>query len=469
MSCYLGRKGYTLIKSTYDNEVLEKTKLELVAKPINGMQQHQNKTVDNSKKKNGYYTLVQMLNDPYNKTFPVFRESKKRLYIPRFFGFKTFGQCSNQLDISGGSIEIPFCGSLRENQVPVVDAYMKSLSKGGGILELECAYGKTVIALNIISRIKKKTIVIVHKQFLMNQWVQRIEQFLPTARIGKIQGATIDIEDKDIVIGMLQTLSMKTFDKNQFDSFGLTIVDECHHISSEVFSCALFNLVTPYMLGLSATMERKDGTSYVIKMFLGEVVFKGKNDECHNVTVKGFTYSQKFNDEYNSVLLDYKGNVQYSKMISKLCNFEPRSNFIVEILKIMITENPNQQVMILGHNKCLLKYLYENIDFATKGYYVGGMKEVDLKASELKQIIIATFSMASEALDIKTLTTLLMATPKTDIEQCVGRILRQKNASSPLIIDIIDEHNPFRNQWYKRKQFYKSKGYNIIETSLKDE
>lgn len=297
----------------------------------------------------------------------------------------------------------------------------------------------------------------------MNQWIQRINQFLPTAKIGKIQGTTIDIDDKDIVIGMLQTLSMKTFEKEQFDSFGLTIVDECHHISSEVFSCALFNIVTPYMMGLSATMERKDGTSYVIKMFLGDVVFQGKNQESHNVKVSGYIFSQKFNDDYNSVLLDYKGNVQYSKMISKLCNFEPRSQFIIGILKQLILVDPKQQIMILGHNKCLLNYLYNHVDFATKGYYVGGMKEADLKESETKQIIIATFSMASEALDIKTLSTLLLATPKTEIEQCVGRILRQKNACDPHIIDIIDEHNPFRNQWYKRKQFYLSKGYKVFE------
>lgn len=165
--------------------------------------------------------------------------------------------------------------------------------------------------------------------------------------------------------------------------------------------------------------------------------------------------------------MDYKGNVQYSKMISKLCTFTPRSDFIVEIVRNMLLENPNQQIMILAHNKNILKYLFETIasrQIATVGYYVGGMKKEALNESENKKVIIATYSMASEALDIKTLTTLIMATPRTDIEQSVGRILRQKHAQ-PIIIDIIDNHPPFKNQWNKRKMFYKSKHYTIQEST----
>jgi hypothetical protein len=72
--------------------------------------------------------------------------------------------------------------------------------------------------------------------------------------------------------------------------------------------------------------------------------------------------------------------------------------------------------------------------------------------------------MASEALDIKTLTTLIMATPKTDIEQSVGRILREKH-TNPIVVDIIDTHDLFKNQWKKRKTFYKKENYKIIYTT----
>ena len=89
------------------------------------------------------------------------------------------------------------------------------------------------------------------------------------------------------------------------------------------------------------------------------------------------------------------------------------------------------------------------------------MKEHMLKESESKKVVIATYAMAAEALDIKTLTTLIMATPKTDIEQSVGRILRTKH-SNPIVVDIIDNHDIFKNQWRKRKQFYKRENYKII-------
>jgi superfamily II DNA or RNA helicase len=92
------------------------------------------------------------------------------------------------------------------------------------------------------------------------------------------------------------------------------------------------------------------------------------------------------------------------------------------------------------------------------------MKQKDLKISETKQILIATYAMASEGLDIKTLTTLVLATPKTDIEQSVGRILRVKD-NNPLIIDLVDKHDIFKKQWLKRRLFYHKNGYTINYTN----
>jgi len=220
------------------------------------------------------------------------------------------------------------------------------------------------------------------------------------------------------------------------------------------------------MLGLSATMNRKDGTTKVFKMFLGDVIYKGKRDEERNVTVRAIEYKVD-DEEFNEVKLDFRGKPAYSTMISKLCEYNRRSEFILKVLSDMFLENPNQQILILGHNRNLLKYLYDAIahrNITTVGYYVGGMKEKDLKISETKHAVIGTFSMASEALDIKSLTTLIMATPKTDIEQSVGRILREKH-SSPVVVDIIDSHQLIKNQWNKRKTFYKRENYKIIYTN----
>jgi len=445
MNTYLGQKGYTLSKNELSIEKQVKIRNDLTIKP---------------------FTMGAPLND--TKTFPAYRESPNKFYVPYYYGVEKFGPPKQYKISEGNDIDLEFNGKLRENQEIVVNKYLEHVHKvgfGGGLLELPCAYGKTVLSLNIISHLKKKTFIIVHKEFLMNQWIERIQQFLPTAKVGKIQGPVIDIDNKDIVIGMLQSLSMKEYPSSVFESFGLTIIDEVHHISSEVFSNSLFKLVTKYMLGLSATMNRKDGTTSVFKMFLGDIIFKGKRDEERAVTVRAIEYYVD-DDDFNEVKLDFRGKPQYSTMISKLCEYNRRSEFILKILSDMLNENPNQQVMILAHNKNLLKYLHDAIahrNIATVGYYIGGMKESALKETELKKIVIATYAMAAEALDIKTLTTLIMATPKTDIEQSVGRILREKH-SSPIVVDIVDSHDLFKNQWRKRKTFYKKENYKIIYT-----
>ncbi len=447
MNTYLGNKGYTIIKNELSTEQLKDLKNNLIAKPN-----------------------IQNNFGPQQKqpTFLIYRESLQKIYIPRYYGIKHFGLPKKIKIKQGNNIECNFVGSLRPIQQPVVEAFINNIFNGGGLLELPCAFGKTVLSLYIISVLKKKTLIIVHKEFLMNQWIERIEQFIPNMRIGKIQGQIIDIENKDIVIGMLQSLSMKDYPCELFDSFGFTIIDEVHHISSEVFSYALFKIVTPVMLGLSATMNRKDGTTEVFKMFLGDIIFKGKREEEHNVIVKAYDYCVN-DDEFNELKTDYRGNIQYSTMISKLCTYNRRSEFILQIIDSTFKENNNQQMMVLAHNKNILKYLFDAISYrgianGSVGYYIGGMKEVDLKMTESKKVVIATYSMAAEALDIKSLTTLLMATPKTDIEQAVGRILREKH-TNPVVIDIIDQHLPFRNQWRKRKTFYKKQNYKIVHQS----
>lgn len=447
MRTYLGQKGYTIPKNELTIEQQKQIRTDLTIKP---------------------YTPGAP-GGGGEKNFPAYRESSNKLYVPHYYGVEKFGSPKEYKISEGTNINLEFNGSLRENQEIVVKTYIDHVNKckyGGGLLELPCAYGKTVLSLNIISRLKKKTFIIVHKEFLMNQWIERIGQFLPNAKVGKIQGQIIDIDNKDIVIGMLQSISMKEYPASLFESFGLTIIDEVHHISSEVFSNSLFKLVTKYMLGLSATMNRKDGTTKVFKMFLGDIVFKGKRDEERNVIVRAIEYYVD-DDDFNKVITDFRGNPAYSTMISKLCEYNRRSEFILRVLSDMLVENPLQQVMILAHNKNVLKYLHDAIahrNIATVGYYIGGMKETALKETETKKIVIATYSMAAEALDIKTLTTLIMATPKTDIEQSVGRILREKH-SNPIVVDIIDSHDLFKNQWQKRRKFYCKENYKIIHTT----
>ena len=398
--------------------------------------------------------------------FPIYRESPKKFYLPKHYGIQKFGIPLENHNDSGLPIAIDFAGSLRDYQINIVNTYMSNIQKGnfGGLLEIGCGQGKTIMALNILSKLKLKTLVIVHKEFLMNQWIERISQFLPTARVGKIQGQTIDIENKDIVLGMLQSLSMRTYPEDTFSSFGFTIVDETHHIGAEVFVRSLFQVTTKYMLGLSATMTRKDGLTKVFKLFIGDIVYKHIDNQQHNVLVNVHTFTTP-DEDFNDIILNFQGQPQYSSMISKISNFAPRSDFIIEILKHSLHNNPNQQVIILTNNKSMLNYLYDaikhhNVAESSVGYYIGGMKEAELKKSEAYKIILATYAMAAEALDIKTLTTLIMASPKTDVTQSIGRILRTKH-TQPTVIDIADTHDVFQNQLKKRITYYKKQNYTV--------
>jgi superfamily II DNA or RNA helicase len=586
---YLGPKGYSIIKNTLSISQQNKIRNDLTVAPFAPPNSIQKPT-----------------------PFTIYRESPKKLYVPRMYGLEEFGQPDESRISEGDDIQLDFKGDLREYQENIINTYLKEANKSGcGLLEIPCGRGKclgyntpvmmadntikpvqnirngdrvmgddftprtvfgvthgnsvlyrieqtngmtyvvndahiltlfntftqeiedislkdileiehfdpsirnryygirkipngeyilsiirisrvtddtryygfviggnhrfmladytithnTVMALNIISQLQKKTLVIVHKEFLMNQWIERIQQFLPDARIGKIQGPIVDIKNKDIVIGMLQSLSMKDYDAKTFESFGLTIVDETHHIGAEVFCRSLFKVVTKYMLGLSATMNRKDGLTKVFKYFIGNVAYKEKREGDDSVLVKLINYKND-DPDFSETVYNFKGQVHYAIMIRKLCEFNHRTEFVLKVLQDILTSKTNDQIMILAHNKSVLKYLHDAIEhrnIATVGYYVGGMKEAALKETESKQVVIATYAMAEEALDIKTLSCLIMATPKTDVTQAVGRILRMKH-KQPLVVDIVDQHDIFQRQSIKRLRFYKKCNYRIIET-----
>ena len=267
VSTYLGPMGYTIYKECLDGKEQRVIKDELNVRP---------------------YIPKAPVQPP---AYPVFKESGTKYYLPRYYGLKNYGEAEENRLPPGTDIQLLFKGDLRDYQKHIVEVYKKSATDvGGGLLEIPCGRGKTVIALKIIAELRKKTLVIVHKGFLLNQWIERIAEFLPGAKVGRIQGQIIDLDGKDIVIGMLQSLSMKEYPAELFASFGLTIVDECHHISSEVFCRSLQKIMTRYTLGLSATMQRKDGLTKVFKMFLGEIVYSEEREATDTVLVKAIQY-----------------------------------------------------------------------------------------------------------------------------------------------------------------------------------
>ena len=441
MKYNLSRRGYTIPKSKLSKE----NKLEILDKL-------------NVKP----FTFCDFKQE---KGFPVYLESNNNYYIPKYFGIKYFGDNICKKMTSGDTININFNGELREQQENIVNLFMDTCNNdlftkkfsNGGIISLQCGGGKTVIALNIISKLKKKTLVVVHKTFLMDQWKERIQQFIPGAKIGFIKGPDIIIEDCDIVIGMLQSLSQKEYDKNQFDSFGLCVIDEAHHIGAEVFSRSLRSISSWYMLGLSATPKRKDGLSKVFEYYIGPYIYKQTESEKREVNINIFNIAN--NNKYQTEVLNYLKKSNMPKMINNICEFITRTKFICKLVKYILDKgSDNIQILILSDRRNHLNDIYKIIEankICSVGYYVGGMKEIDLKKSESKTLILGTYSMSSEGMDIPSLNTLIMASPKSDIQQSVGRILRKKGDILPTVFDINDNFSSFSNQIKKRKTFYK--------------
>lgn len=447
----LSQRGYVIKKNILTSSEITKIKKDLTVKPL---------------------TFGNFQNDI--KDFRLYKENENKLYLPKSYGIKNFGNpLNNKIENYGQDIDINFKGSLRENQKPVIEAFMNSTTtvNGGGIICLGCGFGKTIISLYILSLLKKKTLVVVHKEFLANQWIDRINFFLPSAKVGKIQQNTIDIDDKDIVIAMLQSISMKDYPTSIFETFGFVIIDECHHLGAEVFSKALPKINTRYMLGLSATPDRKDGLRKVFEFYLGDMVFCIKGREPEKVLVNLIEYNC-INPNFCQEYTNFKGQIIAPKMINQICEDPERLKLIIEELKSLIEQK--RKILILSDRRNHLSEIKNEIDLIYNnitGYYVGGTKQEILKESESKQIILGTYSMASEGMDIPSLNTIILATPKTDVEQSVGRILREKKEVrlfDPLIIDIIDQIPNFVRQSQHRKRFYKKNNYTISKKKINE-
>jgi superfamily II DNA or RNA helicase len=147
--------------------------------------------------------------------YPIYRISENYLYIPKYYGIKKLGLPEIIKEQEGEEVELNFSGKLRDYQQPIVDNIIKHLIKNqSGLASLYTGWGKTCAALYISSIIKRKTLIIVHTDNLLEQWKERIKEFL-NEEIGIIKGPIIDIENKKIVVGMIQSISQKDYEKEK--------------------------------------------------------------------------------------------------------------------------------------------------------------------------------------------------------------------------------------------------------------
>jgi len=402
--------------------------------------------------------------------YPVYHETKSHLYVPKHFGIERFGAPMTTRDVAQTAAWFwEFTGSLRPVQLPVVNSFLLP-EPHDGIISLHTGGGKTVCALYIASRLRVPALVVVHNTFLRDQWIDRVKAFLPNARIGRVQADVCDVADKDIVIVMLQTLSMKELNDNLFAPIGLVIVDECHHIASEVFVQALPKVTSRYMLGLSATPDRKDKLMYAIHWFLGPLLYKSETGDSVDTQVNVEVYEYQNDDpEFNEIVVSSQGMVSVPIMVNKLTGCEDRTKWLCGILED-ISEG-GRQILVLSdrvqHCQDILAGLSPGLRETACILGTAVKAEVRAEYCKTKSILIATYTMCREGFDVPTLNTLLMATPRPDIDQIVGRILRVEKTGRivhPLIVDIVDPQ--FRRQFGVRNGLYKKRQYRVTKMRL---
>ena len=393
--------------------------------------------------------------------FKVFREGKSGvLYVPQHFG----APATHDKRTEPVATHVTFHGTLREaTRQP--EAFAKGVEAfekhGGGVLSLPPGFGKTAMGLAFAAHLKVRTMIIVHKEFLANQWKERIEQFCPGASVGRIQQDVFDTEH-DFVITMIQTMCSRSFEHRLFDSFGLVIVDEAHHIGAAAFSQTMFKLCPKYTLGLTATPERKDGLTHLLYWFMGPEFFRVQRENQETTRVETIWYDDPL--YLMSPPATKFGKINMAGMITQLTELSDRNRLIItRILDL----DPTRHVLVLSDRRDHCFWFQRNLPGSA--LYLGGMSEQDLEQSAKARIIIATYSMAQEGLDIPVLDTLVMATPHSDVTQAVGRIMRETPGkhNTPLIIDIADRWSVFHSMERKRRKVYTAAGF-VTETPAEE-
>ena len=397
-------------------------------------------------------------------SFRVWQESPTRYYLPRAWAETQFGPALGDVRPEGDPLpaSLKFQGTLRPHQVEALAAFRAAGSNG--IICLPCGYGKTFTGIAAAAELGKCFLIVVHKEFLADQWASELKTLLPGVRIGRIQGERCDL-DCDVAIAMIQTICSRSYPSGTFAHFGFALFDEVHHLGAEHFSQTLQRIHCKRMMGLTATPTRADGLSKVFAWFLGDIVYQIRQrprDDTVRVECLRFT-----NDDpvYADVPTDWKGETVRARLLNQIAAFAPRTAEILTWIRPLLDEEGRKLLILSDRREHLAAFEtgFRAAGVASIGYYVGGMKQKDLDTSATKQVILGTFAMASEGMNIPTLNAILLATPKSSIEQSVGRILRLKpeeRTVQPLILDVLDTaFNECFGQWSRRKKFYKECGY----------
>jgi superfamily II DNA or RNA helicase len=362
-----------------------------------------------------------------------------------------------------GTIQHKFEGNLRDEQK---DCRNKALDKlqTHKCLMLSCftGFGKTVTAINMASKIKLKTFIVVPKKPLLNQWKLEIEKFLPQATTLIIDPSKLKFNLEDVPdFCICNACNLHKIDKNFLKHYGFVIVDEAHLQMTEKLSENLLYLTPRYLLGITATPYREDGYNQLFNLFFGDEKVSFALNKKHIVyKVKtGFVPNK---DKYLKYGPMYKQKIDWNNILDEQSKDEERNKIILNI----ITKFKDRIFLILvkrvEHGEYLIQNLKELGESVTS--LLGKQQTFDKEA----RILIGTNSKIGTGFDHPKLDTLLCACDMLSYYiQFIGRVMRRKDVE-PIIFDLVDSHPILRKHFEKRSKVYTKHGGEITKYQKND-
>ena len=349
------------------------------------------------------------------------------------------------------SVEFPeFKFELRQSQKDVYDAI-----EDNSIINAWVSWGKTFTGLAIAGKLGQKTLVVTHTVPLRNQWAKEVEKVYGI-KAGIIGSGQFDL-DAPIVIGNTQTL-YRNVDKIRKE-FGTVILDEMHHVSSPTFSKILDTNYCRYKIGLSGTIERKDGKHVVFRDYFGNTVYKPPKENYMTPTVHIVPSDIRFMDG---------SRIPWANRVTKLANDEEYRHTISMLAAAYAARG--HKVLVVSDRVSFLKACAELT--GEKAICVTGdvpHEEREVLVDKIlygnSNILYGTQAIFSEGISVDTLSCLILGTPVNNeplLTQLVGRVIRKKEGKiDPVIIDIHLKGNTARKQASNRAGFYMKQGWNM--------
>lgn len=359
--------------------------------------------------------------------------------------------------------------------VPLYDYQLKAtdeMIKGFyGILQSKAGSGKTQIGISLISKLQRKALWLTTTKDLLNQSKERAELYMDKSLIGTITEGKVNI-GRGVTFATIQT--MCKLDLAQYkDMWDVIVVDECHRVCSSptqvtMFGKVLGSLSARHKYGLSATVHRADGMIQATFALLGEIVYSVPDEAVADRVMRVGIKPIGTNTTATHDCLNTDGTLNYTRLISYLCNNEERNHLISSYI---VAESEHPCLILsdrLEHLEALMATLPAKM--REKAVMISGKmttkksKEERGQALEnmrtgAKKYLFATYSLAKEGLDIPCLERLFLTTPQKDfavITQSIGRVARTfEGKADPIVYDFVDDIGYLVKSYKKRCTTYK--------------